>query len=238
MSYYTCMPPHGDPSAPTFDGTHLGLKMFFDELEYLFEDAGELTDQQKKAHAKRYLDYRTRETWNSITDLQDPTMPYDAWKRSIFELYPDPTSRFDLTSLVSRTAEQQITSEQELASYHRQFLSISSRLLENGRISPHDASQLFLQGLGPHLHQSTLFRISVTMPHLQFDDLPSTADLYHAALWMLRSPLHSTPLTPPEFALSNSSCSPLHSTPFTTPFHAQISTTTHLTTLEPTHRLM
>src|ERR1700742_87133 len=135
MSYFTSMPPRNDPSAPTFDDTYAGLKNYFADLEYLFEDAGILTDHQKKRHAVRYLNSTMHETWIGVHGFQDTTISYAIWNESIFKLYPDSTSVSDLVSLASTTPRHPIPTEQDLAQYFRAFTFLPSRLLSNGRVS-------------------------------------------------------------------------------------------------------
>ena len=78
---------------------------------------------------------------------------------------------------------------------------------------------LLQMSLGIHVMEKypSLHDALITMPHFQLDDLPPTTDLYHAALWMLHSPLHSTLFTPHKSL----------STPFTTPLHFQTPAVPH-----------
>ncbi len=117
-------------------------------------------DQERKRQVVRYVDFDDSELWQLILEFAESTS-YANFRAAVLRLYPSASdmalySLPDLESIVLRQQSLNISSVEELAAYHRRFLSVSQYLINHGRYTEIEQSRDFVRGL------AMTFRTSVS----------------------------------------------------------------------------
>ena len=92
---------------------------------------------EKKRQAARYVDFDDSELWRLIPEFSATTTSYNDFRTAVLRFYPgalDTTSHThtDLDNIVSQQQCLDIDSIEDLAAYHRRFLSTSQHLIKHG----------------------------------------------------------------------------------------------------------
>src|SRR5882724_1809265 len=125
MSSVPHLPLRGDCGAPSFDPTSpCDLQQYFADLEYLFEQSHIKDTAQKKSSCAYFVDFATRELWQSLPQFSDLLSDFSNFRSVIFHLYPeyDDAHRYlvaDLESLVEERSCHTIESLAEYGEYYR-----------------------------------------------------------------------------------------------------------------------
>ncbi|KAF7359972.1 hypothetical protein MVEN_00724100 [Mycena venus] len=125
----TPMPARGDRNAPQFDSTKPHeLRRYFTDLEFSLGRAAVTDDAEMKKHATRFLSVENQEIWEGN----------------------DEDRRFglnDLDALVGQYSQVGILSLDDLKTFYRQFLRITTYLIEKKRLSKGEQSRSFLRAM-------------------------------------------------------------------------------------------
>ncbi|KAJ7229517.1 hypothetical protein B0H12DRAFT_1077432 [Mycena haematopus] len=134
MSTTTSMPARGDRNAPQFDSTKPHeLRRYFTDLEFLLNRAAVTDETEKKKHATRFLSVEDQEIWEALKSFGDNTKTFAQFKADVLKLYAgnDEDRRFelsDLDSLVGQYSRVGILTLDDLKTFYRQFLRITTYL--------------------------------------------------------------------------------------------------------------
>ena len=187
------MPLSTSQAAPRFSQNPSGFDSFFDDVAELAKRA-QLPDKDAITWACRYAGSE-RDCWECLPCLKAdrPTPPtFDEFKKEVLGCYPHLSEDIrytyrDLKHLVSRTQDYRAMSLVDLGDYYCKFLTFSHHLIERGRRSEDDLDTLFLQGFPHPIRDSVLQRLSVKMPDIDPSDGYPIADVYKAAIFVLRA---------------------------------------------------
>ncbi|KZS99526.1 uncharacterized protein LAESUDRAFT_765435 [Laetiporus sulphureus 93-53] len=164
------MPFRGDRSAPVFDPDQpRTLFRFFDDLKILFNHCQITSEADKKLRVKQYLNIDVADLVESLPEYIDPLKIYRDLKPAIQELYLDMDTEWkwevwDMDLLIGERARLRIQTIAELENYHREFLAITSFLIDK------------------KLH---LRRLQLKQPNHYPNDPYPVNDIYEAAKFIL-----------------------------------------------------
>ena len=188
------MPLRGEPTAPTFERTSPSeLLRFFYDLECLFPSAAITSDAEKKDETLYYVDFETEQDWKLITEYADATASYSDFKDAILNFYSVYSIR-SLNLIISEAQRATIATTSHLAEYHRQFLTISSRLIRKEHIDSFDQRRSYTKAFHPPLFLAINQRLQGEYPDHQIDVPYQVLDVYDAAQFVLQSPSQRAPL--------------------------------------------
>ncbi|KAF7348977.1 hypothetical protein MVEN_01418600 [Mycena venus] len=165
------MPARGDRNAPQFDSSKPHeLRRYFTDLEYLLGRAAVTDDTEMKKHATRFLSVEDQEIWEGLPRNDEDRR---------FELN-------DLDALVGQYSRVGILSLDDLKTFYRQFLRITTYLVEKKRLSEAEQSRSFLRAMQPSsLAADIRLHLKVNHPKAHPADPLPVADLYEAAEYAL-----------------------------------------------------
>ncbi|KAJ6564457.1 hypothetical protein B0H19DRAFT_889503, partial [Mycena capillaripes] len=217
------MPARGDRNAPQFDSRKPHeLRRYFTNLEFLFTRAAVTDDTEKKKHATRFLSVDDQEIWEALETFTDITKTYADFKASVLKLYAgnDEDCRFelgDLDALIGQYSRVGILSMEDLTTFYRQFLRITTYLIGKNRLSAAEQSRLFLRAMQPaSFALEVRRRLQIKQPDVHPADPYALADLYEAAEFVLAGSGSTLALPAPSAPM------PTISSPAPTPVPAQI----------------
>lgn len=187
MAHQRSLPVRGSKDAPKFDGTAIGLRRYFEDVEELSISVSKTTDPEKIAIALRYVTADEEATWRTI---HDPTLTWDQFKDKVITLYPgaDLTGRYtrsDLQEITRRNVVKVWTTKDEAGQYHRDFTRVSSYLIDGGKISRNEANMDFMNGIHPELRNRVLARLQYTKPSQDNATPYSIEHVLEAAIWCI-----------------------------------------------------
>ncbi|KAF8132727.1 hypothetical protein K438DRAFT_1787789 [Mycena galopus ATCC 62051] len=203
------MPARGDRNAPQFDSRKPHeLRRYFSDLEFLFNRSSVNNDTEKKKHATRFLSVEDQEVWEALPSFSDATKTYADFKAAVLKIHAgnDEERRFgtgDLDVLIAEYVRVGILTLEDLTSFNRKFLRITTYLVSKKRLSEEDQSRAFLRALQPAaFNREVTLRLHIKHPDVHPDDPYQLADLYSAAEFVLSSPsgtfnLHGVPAPRP-----------------------------------------
>ncbi|KAF7372028.1 hypothetical protein MVEN_00061100 [Mycena venus] len=179
MATPTPMPARGDRNAPQFDSSKPH------ELRHS-------TDRKK--HATRFLSVEDQETWEALPSFQEARNSYAEFKADVLKLYAgnDEERRFELSdmdALIGHYSRVGILSLEDLTTFYRKFLRITTYLISKKRLSEVEQSRSFLRAMQP-----ASFSVDVKL-RLQIKKPDSSFYLALAALFLALPP--STPISAP-----------------------------------------
>ncbi|KAJ7499381.1 hypothetical protein FB451DRAFT_1428986 [Mycena latifolia] len=186
------MPARGDRNAPTFDAAKPHeLRRYFTDLEYLFTRAAITDNAEKKGHATQFLAVDDQETWEALPTFTDATKTYEEFKVDVLKLYSgnDEEHRFglnELDALIGHYSRTGIYSKEDLTTFYRQFLHITTYLISKSRLSASEQSRSFLRAMQPaSLLVKIQNRLQIKQPDVHPEDPYAIADIYEAAQFAL-----------------------------------------------------
>ena len=81
MAYPVPMPARGEHTTPIFDKEKpQEIPRFFDDLEYLLEQAQIISETEKKKQVLRYVDFETEQMWKYLPEFRSTTATYSDFK--------------------------------------------------------------------------------------------------------------------------------------------------------------
>ena len=185
------MPPRGHATAPTFDPANpRNLRRFFLDVEALFERSGVEDEQQKKVWVVRYLPIEVAELCESLPAYSGEGHSYQQFKTAVIALYPGAGddrkfSMAEVEALVAQRAKSPITNVVELSSYYRDFYTMTTYLIAQGRCSKSEQSRLFVRGIAEPLWERIQKRLELKDPDHYPDDPYDVDKVYEAATFIL-----------------------------------------------------
>ncbi|KAF7347119.1 hypothetical protein MVEN_01466100 [Mycena venus] len=188
----TLMPACGDHNAPQFDSSKPHeLRRYFTDLEYLLGCAAVTDDTEMKKHATRFLSVEDQEIWEGLPSFKDASKSFADFKAAIVKLYSgnDEDRHFelnDLDALVGQYSRVGILSLDDLKTFYRQFLCITTYLIKKKWLSEAEQSCSFLRAMQPSsLAADICLHLKVNHPKAHPADPLPVADLYEAAEYAL-----------------------------------------------------
>ncbi|KAF7325440.1 Integrase catalytic domain-containing protein [Mycena kentingensis (nom. inval.)] len=180
------MPPRGSPKAPKFDTNRPAeFRRYFDDAEYLLEQA-KITDvAEKKKAITRYLPVPDQELLECLEEFKNGT--YEEFKNKALALYVGNDADHlhtlhEWDAFLGSTARTGIQSEEALATFYRGFLRISTYLISKQRLSETERSHAFLRALQPaSLQAAVRQRLQILKPSQHADDPYAVQDIYDSA---------------------------------------------------------
>ena len=166
------LPPRGSPDAPSLDPDDpRSVLDFFDDLEYLFEQAGVHGRREKKDHAVRYAPNSEKTIWRSLQEYAEPTKSFIDFKHAVIAEYISDDGQVwstlrDLEILVTTTAQNGVHSLKEFGEYSRKFRNIAMQLVSGRYLREDERDYCFLQGLQASLRVQVVDHLQVTHPEV------------------------------------------------------------------------
>ncbi|KAJ7235115.1 hypothetical protein C8J57DRAFT_1089163 [Mycena rebaudengoi] len=192
MAANTPMPARGDRNAPQFDSSKPHeLRRYFADLEYLLNRATITNDTEKKMHATRFLSVEDQEIWEALDSFSDANQTYGQFKSAVLKLYAgnDEERRFelaDLDAIIGQYSRVGILSMEDLTTFYRQFLRITTYLIQKNRLSAAEQSRSFLRAMQPPAFALEVKqRLQIKKPDVHPADPYALADIYAAAEFVL-----------------------------------------------------
>ena len=186
------MPARGDRNAPQFDSHKPHeLRRYFSDLEFLFGRSAVTDNTEKKGHATRFLSVEDQEVWETIGSFSDATKSYDDFKRDILRLYAgnNEDRRYaisDLDALIGEYSRVGILSMEDLTTFYRQFLRITTYLISKNRLSATEQSRAFLRAMHPESFAREIkLQLRIKNPNNHPEDPYPLSELYEAAEFAL-----------------------------------------------------
>ena len=159
------MPVPNTSRAPKFDSQNPSqIPIFFASVDLLAADAG-LSQKDRISWARAYAPTE-QSLWTTFPEVQGDD--YQAFVARVLRLYPGATDMFtsrDLEALIQKQSSLPMSSEQELGEYYRQFLRISSYLLQRNALSPNQVGERFLMGLPKSIRLEVVRALYVLDPN-------------------------------------------------------------------------
>ena len=188
----TPMPPRNSPSAPHFDSSRTSeLLRYFDDVEFLLDSAMFYADKAQKDWTMLYIDSQAYELWEGLPEAKEP-YSFTHFREAVIAMYPevDPGRRYtyhDIAQLVEKWRQRGIGSSAQLGKYRREFLAITSFLMQKGRIADCEQRRLFVSGIPQALTGLVAHRLQLLHPAGDPDDSYSVDEVYQAGLFVLRA---------------------------------------------------
>jgi len=186
------MPARGDRNAPQFDSHKPHeLRRYFSDLEFLFGRSAVTDNTEKKGHATRFLSVEDQEVWETIESFSDTAKSYDDFKRDILRLYAgnNEDRRYaisDLDALIGEYSRVGILSMEDLTTFYRQFLRITTYLISKNRLSATEQSRAFLRAMHPESFAREIkLQLRIKNPNNHPEDPYPLSELYEAAEFAL-----------------------------------------------------
>ncbi len=187
------MPMAHSRDAPRFSAEASDFDAYFEDVEELATRAG-LTAADTIRWAIRYASPWS-DAWKHVpclaaTALNPPT--FAEFKADVLQYYPDLnddrryTSR-DLERLLERSQDYQDMSRTDLGEYYRRFVTLSTYLVDKGRLSERERDAWYLRGFPQPVRVSILNRLSIKKPDVLPEDGYLLRDIHSAAEFVLNA---------------------------------------------------
>ncbi|KAI0667644.1 hypothetical protein C8Q78DRAFT_993965 [Trametes maxima] len=184
--------PRGANSAPSFDPTHPQMLLdFFEDLEYMLEEAAIDDNKKRKGHVVRYAPTTEKTLWRTLDGFQDGS--YETFKKSVIREYlGDDSKRLyslgDLRALVSDAARGGYRSTSEFRLYSCKFHVMADYLVAHDALRQDERDRLFLKGVPDALQRPVLDRLKYKAPDVLAPRVPySVEQVTEAAEFVLDS---------------------------------------------------
>ncbi|KAI9063711.1 hypothetical protein FKP32DRAFT_1548313, partial [Trametes sanguinea] len=175
------LPPRGAAGAPVFDPSHPETLLdFFEDLDYMLEEAKVEDEQKKKEHAVRYAPPTQKSLWRSFS-AYDEAQPYDAFKKEVIKEYLGEDGKRlyslgDIKTLVNTYAAKGFASSSEFKVYSRSFRVIADDLVKHHVLRDDDRDRYFIKGFPEPLRAAVLDRLRYKCPDVLAPRVPYTVD--------------------------------------------------------------
>jgi hypothetical protein len=184
------MPSTYSREAPRFSDDASGFDTFFDDVEELAGPSkANLSDADTIKWAVRYAGSEA-DSWKCVPCYGRPATTFAQFKSEVLKCYPqlsaDRRHTFsDLTRLTERVSEYRRFDKEDLGKYYRQFLTLTTYLLKENRLSQRERNAAFLKGFPQPVRVSILQRLAIKKPDVRPDDGYDMADTHAAAEFVL-----------------------------------------------------
>ncbi|KAH9847520.1 hypothetical protein C2E23DRAFT_889915 [Lenzites betulinus] len=186
------LPPRGATAAPSFDPINpQTLLDFFEDLEYMLEEAAVEEDEKRKGHAVRYAPTTEKSLWRTLDGYTTGT--YDTFKQSVIREYLGEGGKRlyspgDLRALVTDAAHGGCRSTSDFKLYSRKFRVMADYLVAHDALRKDERERLFLRGIPDVLQQPVLDRLKYKAPDVLAPRIPySVEQVTEAAEFVLDS---------------------------------------------------
>ena len=186
------MPSRGERSAPTFDQTQpREIVRFFDELERLFVRVGVTDQQEMKKDACRYVDFSVERVWKTFPEYGNNAKTFLDFKQAILVHYPDAEGDYvysvnDLDKHINDTIIKGITTTDALQTFHLEFLTISTWLIQKELMGLIEQRRAYLRVFTGELLTRIKARLSIKFMD-QHPSKPHTVnEVYETARFVLQ----------------------------------------------------
>ncbi|KAI0328791.1 hypothetical protein GY45DRAFT_1254173, partial [Cubamyces sp. BRFM 1775] len=200
MSHPYRLPARGAAGAPHFDPAHPhSLLDFFEDLEYMLEEAAVDDEQKRKEHAIRYAPGEHKLLWRSFPSHKEGRSYEDFKKEVIKEYLGDDGKRLyslgDLKVLVAEAARAGFRSSSEFKAYSRNFRIVADYLVTHEVLRDDERDRLFLKGIPAAFASRVLDRLRIKHPDVLAPRQPySVAQVSEAAEFVLDSQDEDAPV--------------------------------------------
>ncbi|KAI0630495.1 hypothetical protein C8Q77DRAFT_1063505 [Trametes polyzona] len=194
MSQPYRLPPRGATGAPSFEPEHPETLLdFFEDLEYMLEQAEVSDDQKRKEHAVRYAPSTQKTLWRGFEEFDD-TKPYESFKAAVIKEYLGEDGKRlyslgDLKALISTHAAKGFRSSSEFKVYSRSFRVIADYLVKHEVIRKDDRDRYFIKALPEPLRAAVLDRLKYKCPDVLAPRVPYTVEQVTAAAGQVPPPI-------------------------------------------------
>ncbi|KAL1944873.1 hypothetical protein VTO73DRAFT_2493 [Trametes versicolor] len=194
------LPPRGATGAPSFEPDQPETLLdFFEDLEYMLEQADVTEDQKRKDHAVRYAPTTQKSLWRSFAAYAaDKT--YEEFKKEVVKEYLGEDGKRlyslgDLKALIKLHTSKGFQSSSELKVYSRSFRVIADYLVKHEVLRNDDRDRYFIKGLPDALQVPVLERLRYKCPDVLAPRVPYTvAQVTEAAEFILDAQDEDAPL--------------------------------------------
>ncbi|KAI0634431.1 hypothetical protein C8Q77DRAFT_1056770 [Trametes polyzona] len=187
MSQPYRLPPRGATGAPSFEPEHPETLLdFFEDLEYMLEQAEVSAEQKRKEHAVRYAPSTQKALWRSFEAFGD-TKTYKDFKAAVIQEYLGEDGKRlyslgDLKTLISTHAAKGFRSSSEFRVYSRSFRVVADYLVKHEVIRKDDHDRYFIKALPEPLRAVVLDRLKYKCPDVLAPRVPYTVEQVTAAV--------------------------------------------------------
>jgi hypothetical protein len=195
------MPLPHSAKAPRFSSTPTGFDEFFEDVVELARRAG-LGDADTIKWALRYAGTEG-DAWRYVPcmTVTNAAPTFAVFLAAVRQCYPHLTAdrRYtnrDLENLLTRTANIREMSRDEFGDYYRRFLTYTSYLIANRRLSVEDRNMDYLRGFPPDVSAKITHRLSIKKPDVVPDDGYDFNDIQEAASFVFSSASRKSRGTP------------------------------------------
>jgi hypothetical protein len=202
------MPTRGSSAAPVFDKARpRELSRYFADLEILLDRAQVTIDAAMKTWAAYYIDFSSEQIWRTFPEFANPASTYQNFKDAVLAHYPDATGDYiysvrDMDHLIGERQRIGISTMEDLADFHLQFLTMTTWLIEKKMIGPTEQGRAFLRAFQPTLQHAVNNRLEMkftdqnpSIPHTIQEILDAARYLFQKSGFGL--PSYHTPTPPP-----------------------------------------
>lgn len=195
------MPMSNSRDAPQFGSDPTSFDAFFDDVKELASRAN-LTVPDTIKWAIRYAAGES-ESWKAVPCQQEnrgddaPALTFQLFKEEVTELYPNlsSTRRYtydDLKRLLANTRSISNMGRDEFGNYHRTFVTYSSFLIAQKRLSERERSLSYLEGFPTGIRTRVLQRLGIKQPDVLPDDGYDFEQIRLAALFIFSAGSHGS----------------------------------------------
>ncbi|OJT06656.1 hypothetical protein TRAPUB_2488, partial [Trametes pubescens] len=174
------LPLRGASGAPTFDPEQpQTLLDYFEDLEYIFEEAAIYEDEKCKAHAVRYAPTTEKSLWRSFASFK--TGAYEPFKQEVIKEYLGEGGKRlysvgDLKVIVADALKTGFRSISDFKLYSRKFRVVADYLVEHSVLRVDERDRWFLKALPDRLQAPVLDRLRYKCPDVLAPRIPYTVE--------------------------------------------------------------
>lgn len=183
------LPPRGASGAPSFEPDQPETLLdFFEDLEYMLEQADVSEDQKRKEHTVRYAPSTQKALWRGFDsyDVQNGKS-YDEFKSEIVKEYLGEGGKRlysigDLKAIVQTYAAKGFQSSSEFKVYSRSFRVVADDLVMHNVMREDDRDRHFVKVLPEPLRAAVIDRLKYKCPDVLAPRVPYTVAQVTAAV--------------------------------------------------------
>ena len=193
------MPSVNSREAPRFSDDVTGFDSFFNEVKELAGPTrANLSEADKIRWAIRYAGSEA-ESWKCLECYGKTTTTFATFRTQVLTCYPQLSAdhRYthnDLNRLLDQFSDLHEMDKGDLGKYLRKFLSITSYLISESRLSDRERDAAFLRGFPQPIRNRILARLAIKKPDVIPGDGYTFMDVQAAALFVLEA----GGITPPQ----------------------------------------
>lgn len=180
MSHPYRLPLRGASGAPAFDPEQpQTLLDYFEDLEFIFEEAAIYEDEKCKAHAVRYAPSTEKHLWRSFASFKSGA--YEPFKQDVIKEYLGEGGKRlysvgDLKVIVADALKTGFRSISDFKLYSRKFRVVADYLVEHAVLRVDERDRWFLKALPERLQAPVLDRLRYKCPDVLAPRIPYTVE--------------------------------------------------------------